>query len=73
MMMKQNVFETIIGYEGIKSELLRILDQLKNPDKYAALGVLPPHGLLLHGNPGVGKSTLAKCFLSATERNTFIC
>ena len=71
--MQKNVFDTIVGYEDIKLELMRILDQLRNPEKYAALGVTEPHGLLLHGVPGVGKSTFAKCFLEACGRNAFIC
>lgn len=71
--MQKNVFDTIVGYEDIKLELMRILDQLRNPEKYTALGVTEPHGLLLHGVPGVGKSTFAKCFLEACGRNTFIC
>lgn len=37
-------------------------------EKYALLGVVEPHGLLLHGIPGVGKSTLARSFLNATGR-----
>ena len=37
------------------------------------MGVTEPHGLLLHGVPGVGKSTFAKQFLKASGRNTFIC
>lgn len=57
-------FEFVIGYEAIKLELLRILDQLP-PEKYAALSVTEPHGLLLHGVPGVGKSTMAQCMHKA--------
>ena len=71
--MKQNVFEAIVGYEGVKQELLRILDQLAEPEKYAALSVAEPHGVLLFGEPGVGKSTFAHCFAKATGRNVFIC
>ena len=66
-------FDSVIGYEDIKRELKRILDQLIAPEKYAALGVTEPHGLLLHGAPGVGKSTIAKCFLDACDRKTYIC
>ena len=34
----KNVFESIIGYAEVKQELMRVLDQLENPEKYAALG-----------------------------------
>ena len=42
----KNVFESIIGYAEVKQELMRILDQLASPEKYAALGVTDSHGLL---------------------------
>lgn len=71
--MESKAFEPIIGYDNIKLELQRILDQLKNPEHYAPLGVTEPHGLLLHGKPGVGKSTLARCFADACGRNVFLC
>ena len=58
-------FESIIGYKAIKLELSRILDQLKHPEKYAELGVTEPHGLLMHGVPGVGKSTMARCIVGS--------
>ena len=55
--MEKNVFDSIIGYAEVKLELMRILDQLQHPEKYTALGVTDTHGLLLHGAPGVGKSS----------------
>ena len=64
---------SIIGYKAIKLELSRILDQLVSPEKYAALGVTEPHGLLLHGVPGVGKSTMAQCMVEACGRAAFVC
>lgn len=66
-------FESIIGYRAIKLEVSRILDQLTNPDKYLALGVTEPHGLLLHGVPGVGKSTFANAVVDASGRTVFVC
>ena len=69
----KNAFASIVGYADLKLELLRILDQLKNPEKYEKLGVERPRGVLLHGTPGVGKSTFARCFLDASGRKTFIC
>lgn len=71
--MEENVFCSIIGYDEVKLELMRILDQLENPEKYDALGVTDSHGLLLYGEPGVGKSTFAMDFLKATGRKSFIC
>ena len=71
--MEKNCFESIIGYNAIKLELSRIIDQLTNPEKYVALGVTEPHGLLLHGAPGVGKSTMAHCLIKASGRTPFVC
>ena len=64
-------FNKVIGYEDVKIELERIVDMMINPDKYKALGVQTTRGLLLHGEPGVGKTLMAKCFIKASKRTTF--
>lgn len=66
-------FDKIIGYEDIKNELYRLCDVLKNPEKYKALGVAPIGGLLLDGDPGVGKTLMANCFIKESGRKTFVC
>lgn len=66
-------FEMIIGYEDVKAELRMALDAIKNPEKYRGLGVKTPRGILLHGEPDVGKTVLAKSFLEASGRKYFIC
>lgn len=66
-------FESVIGYEDIKLELSRALDTIRMPEKYRALGVKAPSGILLHGEPGVGKTMFSSAFLKATERPAFIC
>lgn len=71
--MENKYFKSIIGYEAIKHELTMVVDQLINAEKYAALGVTEPHGLLLFGVPGVGKSTFANNFIDALGRTAFIC
>ena len=47
-----SAFDKIIGYEKEKEELCQLCDMAKNPEKYAALGVRLPRGILLHGVPG---------------------
>ena len=66
-------FDIIIGYEPVKKELKRICDILVNPEKYKKFGVKASQGLLLYGEPGVGKSLMAECFVKATKRKCFIC
>ncbi|MBR2743320.1 MAG: AAA family ATPase [Clostridia bacterium] len=68
-----NAFDKVIGYASIKRDLIRIADTLKNTDVYRALGANAPNGLLLYGEPGVGKSLMAKCLIEASGRKTFIC
>ncbi len=51
-------FDKVVGYEGIKLELQRICDVVKYPEKYAKLGVRVPKGLMLEGEPGIGKSLM---------------
>lgn len=71
--MEKNYFKSLIGYKAIKQEIYRIIDQLNNPEKYKKFGIKEPHGLLLHGVPGVGKTTLANCVLEASGRKVFVC
>ncbi len=53
-------FKDVAGLEGAKEEVEEIVDFLKNPDKYTALGGKIPKGALLVGLPGTGKTLLAK-------------
>lgn len=64
-------FDKIIGYEDIKIELKRFCDVLKNPDKYEKVGVKPPVGVMLYGEPGLGKTLMAQCFIKESGRKTF--
>ena len=66
-------FDKIIGYKDIKAELIRLCDVLKNNEKYKALGVTPIGGLLLDGDPGVGKTLMANCFIKESGRKAFVC
>lgn len=53
-------FNDVAGLEGAKVEIKEIVDFLKNPKKYTALGAKIPKGALLVGPPGTGKTLLAK-------------
>ncbi len=65
-------FESIIGYESIKRELERIIDCINNREKYEKLGIKIPKNLLLHGEPGVGKTLFADAFINSLNRNKYI-
>jgi cell division protease FtsH len=53
-------FDSVAGVDEAKAELQEIVDFLKNPKKYQALGGRIPKGVLLVGPPGTGKTLLAK-------------
>ena len=53
-------FNDVAGLEEAKVEVMEVVDFLKNPKKYTALGGKIPKGVLLVGPPGTGKTLLAK-------------
>ncbi len=56
----QVTFEDVAGIEGAKLELTEVVDFLKSPDRFTAVGAKIPKGVLLVGPPGTGKTLLAK-------------
>ncbi|WP_413324372.1 ATP-dependent zinc metalloprotease FtsH3 [Synechococcus sp. MIT S9503] len=56
----QITFGDVAGIEGAKLELTEVVDFLKNPDRFTAVGAKIPKGVLLVGPPGTGKTLLAK-------------
>lgn len=53
-------FKDVAGLQEEKEELKEVVDFLKNPAKYTALGARIPKGILMEGPPGTGKTLLAK-------------
>ena len=53
-------FDDVAGIDEAKGELAEIVDFLKTPDRYRRLGGRIPHGVLLFGAPGTGKTLLAR-------------
>ena len=64
-----NTFDKVIGYKSIKQELQQICDMIRNRTVYEEMGARLPHGLLLYGDPGLGKTLLAKCLIEESGLN----
>ena len=60
-------FKDVAGMEEAKVEIKEIVDFLKNPKKYTALGGKIPKGALLVGPPGTGKTLIAKAVAGEAE------
>src|SRR6516162_4774816 len=53
-------FADVAGYDGAKEEIAEVVDFLRKPERYQAVGAMVPRGVLMVGPPGTGKTLLAR-------------
>jgi cell division protease FtsH len=53
-------FTDVAGYEGVKQEVSEVVDFLRDPTRYAAVGATGPRGVIMVGPPGTGKTLIAR-------------
>ena len=61
----------VAGVEEVRSELMEVVDFLRDPKRFEALGAKVPKGLLLYGPPGTGKTLLAKAVAHESGANFY--
>ena len=64
---KKVTFDDVAGVDEEKAELQEVVDFLRNPQKFADIGAKIPHGILLSGAPGTGKTMLAKAVAGESD------
>jgi cell division protease FtsH len=60
-------FTDVAGYDGAKAEVQEVVDFLKRPERYEAVGAVGPKGVLMVGPPGTGKTLMARAVAGEAE------
>jgi len=64
-------WDDVAGVEEVRGELMEVVDFLRDPKRFEALGAKTPKGLLLYGPPGTGKTLLAKAVAHESGANFY--